>query len=564
MNKLLLLSIISLFLVQKNNKIDGQISTNNLNNLIVYQNDSKLKKDADLAINKFENAMANLSGKNKNLDKAKTLLIELKNKNFKGLTALETCKSYVYLGYIEDLNNNRDPAIAYYKKALEIKSEGLTGIKKMAEYGITHPLKWLKHLDQNNSILKTMSKKEQLQNFEILWNAIDKNYSFFELKKINWNKIKTEYKKKIELCTNTNSFYEILDDLVRELKNAHANITNYKKDSYLDIYSPEFITRLIENRAVVVFVKENSEAYNKGIRIGSTIVEVDGKTIELKRESIRKLLNQNSSERAFKEEASRRIIHGEKDSKIKIKYIPYLSKKIKEITLTRNEIVPNIEYLQKNATLIKGKYLEYGLIDAKYGYIKIASFHGKNEIADEFNTALEFLKNTKGLIIDIRENRGGYGISHQEIIGRLISEEKKVSINYNKNGLAHNSFEKQELYYKPTGSWQYKKPIVLMFDSITGSASDLFAAKLISTKRVITIGQTTHGDLCGSMASIELPCKLIIDIPDSYITDANGRIIELNGNKPDINSELIISDLVKGKDTVLEKATEILKNKATK
>ena len=44
---------------------------------------------------------------------------------------------------------------------------------------------------------------------------------------------------------------------------------------------------------------------------------------------------------------------------------------------------------------------------------------GREEIADEFDRALEKLKDTPGLIIDVRDNDGGSGVPQPRIIGRL-------------------------------------------------------------------------------------------------------------------------------------------------
>ena len=75
----------------------------------------------------------------------------------------------------------------------------------------------------------------------------------------------------------------------------------------------------------------------------------------------------------------------------------------------------------------KGKFLWFGTHPSGYGYIRIVTFDGRDEIADEFDRALEELKDTPGLIIDIRDNVGGSGASQSRIIGRLITARTKVA-----------------------------------------------------------------------------------------------------------------------------------------
>ena len=176
------------------------------------------------------------------------------------------------------------------------------------------------------------------------------------------------------------------------------------------------------------------------------------------------------------------------------------------------------------------------------------------EIADEFDQALERLKNTHGLIIDVRENPGGFGTAQARIIGRFITSRTKVSISYRKNGPGHEAFSKRDTYFEPTGDWQYTKPVALLINAITGSACDLFACRMISTGRPITIGTTTHGNLTGGGVYVQLPCNLVVRVSNGYVCDASGKIIEGNGNVPQVPAELTIADIVNKTDSVLERA----------
>src|SRR5262249_51882488 len=116
-------------------------------------------------------------------------------------------------------------------------------------------------------------------------------------------------------------------------------------------------------------------------------------------------------------------------------------------------------------------------------------------------------------------------------------------------------------YLEPSGTWQYTRPAALLVNDVTGSASDLFANELRSAGRVITFGTTTHGNLSGVAVYAVLPCKLVVRISNGYITDANDRPIEVNGNRPDIGLDGDIQDYLNGKDPVLERAVEAVLKK---
>ncbi|MHC4643389.1 MAG: S41 family peptidase, partial [Planctomycetota bacterium] len=147
------------------------------------------------------------------------------------------------------------------------------------------------------------------------------------------------------------------------------------------------------------------------------------------------------------------------------------------------------------------------------------------------------------------------------IIGRFITQRTKVDIAYIKSGSGRKDFKKSEAYFAPMGDWQYTKPIALLMNAITGSACDLFACRMISTGRAVTVGTTTHGNLTGRCVYVVLPCNLVVRVSSGYVCDASGRIIEGNGNVPQIQTGQTIDDIASGTDSVLERAVQELRQK---
>jgi C-terminal processing protease CtpA/Prc len=402
-----------------------------------------------------------------------------------------------------------------------------------------------------------LSKAERIENFDILWEAIDRNYSFFEHKKIDWQEAKARYRPKVEAVRTTEEFYRLLYQFVRELEDFHSWLDNYKQGLTIPEFSPQLSIRLVERKAVIIEVDKNSEAYKKGIRRGSIILEVDGLSVEEKVKKLRPLIRMYSSQQAFLENAYRQLLDGEEGSKMTLKFLPQDGKSPKTAVLTRVQS-KNQQPNEPNFQVNKGKFICYGTHPSGLGYIRILSFEGRMEIADEFDSALEKLKDTSGLIIDIRENSGGFGTAQARIIGRFVKQRTKVDIAYTKSGVGHKDFKKHETYFVPTGNWQYTKPIALLMNAITGSACDLFACRMISTGRTVTIGTTTHGNLTGQCVYVVLPCNLVVRVSNSYICDTSDRIIEGNGNVPQIHIEPTINDIVKGTDSVLKQAVQTL------
>ncbi len=540
----------------------------------------------------FAKARVMLTGRDKDAAGAGKMLLRALGASEGQLSNESRCYAFVYLGYIADLKGDREEAIKYYKEALEIEGPTLQGIKEVAEQGLKRRVTRIRHLDKDsaanedredmpsnrgrsvdrigkalvlrdepNGLMPDMhlSSDGRSENFELLWRAIDRNYSFFEHKQIDWLQVKKSYQPKIESCRATKEFYYLIWQMVRELKDAHSWLCNYNAVPELSRFSPGISTSLIDGKVVVVDVAGSSKAYESGIRPGTIITELDGISVERKIERLRDVMKMCSSERNFRETACRYLLFGDKGSTTKIKYISFGQEKEQWIRLKRGRYDSSY-IIEPEFKLSKGKFLCDGITAEGFGYIRILSFSGREEIADEFDNALERLCDCPGLVIDVRDNKGGFGTAQQRIIGRLIPSRTAVDIGFAKNGPAHSDFAKNETYCEPGGQWQYSKPIALLTNCITGSATDLFVCRLKSTGRCITIGDTTHGNLTGRGVYIHLPCNLVVRVSNGYVCDTSGRIIETNGNEPDVRVTPAIIDVVNGTDRVLERAVEELKN----
>jgi hypothetical protein len=67
--------------------------------------------------------------------------------------------------------------------------------------------------------------------------------------------------------------------------------------------------------------------------------------------------------------------------------------------------------------------------------------------------------------------------------------------------------------------------------------------------------------LSGTAAYAVLPCNLVVRISNGYIADSGGRVVEVNGNVPDVVVEPKIDDVLGGRDPVLDRAVALLTGK---
>lgn len=522
---------------------------------------------------RLQEARQFLTGEHKESEKAKKLLLEIVQSENSASRPETLVWADIYLGYIEDRADNRQGALAWYDKALKVKGAP-TGSLDIARYGLQKPLVWIRHLDSPSTptaaprpppppappkksdgkasvtterptaptLVTNLSAEQRRENFEVLWNFIDVNYAHFKLKSIDWTEVGRRYRARLSTVTGDDDFYLMMFHLVNELKDTHSWLENYRP--------PELVG--VQDMPIDIF--RGKPFVIGGSKAGWEVLSVDGMTVQAKMESLRPHLRATSSERAFQRQASRSLLAGNAGDPVTVEL---RSPEGQNETLTlkrgrqgRPPVRPMPAYLTRQ------KFVHFGRLLSGLGYIWIESFNGRQEIGEEFDRALEALRDTPGLLLDIRDNPGGFG--HPEIVGRLLQKRKLVGITYRRNGPRHDDLEKRESYIEPSGKWQYTGPVALLINDVTGSASDLFASQLRSAGRVVAVGTTTHGNLSGMATYTVLPCGLSVRISNGYLSDAKNRPIEVNGNPPDVVVEPDVQDYLNGRDPILERATEII------
>jgi carboxyl-terminal processing protease len=521
---------------------------------------------------RFQQARSLLEGEHKDVPQARNLLLEVV-RSAKGETLIW---ADIYLGYIEDRANNRQTALGWYESALKVKGASPSSLE-IAKYGLKQPLVWIRHLDPGIpqpaarppttpaapkaksppyvtgerpaglTPATNLSAEQRLQNFEALWSLIDANYAHFELKSIDWAEVHRRYLSRLNLVKSDDGFYLLMFQLVSELKDTHSWLDNYRESLLVDV--PDMPLDIFRGRPFVI----------AGARAGWEVISVDGMAPEVKMESLRPYLRGTSSTRAYQREAIRSLLAGKEGENVSIT-LRSPDGRIETESLVRSGRKRGPPVQPAPGYLTRQRFVHFGLHPSGVGYIKIESFNGREEITQEFNRALEALREAPALILDIRDNSGGFG--HSDITGRFVQERVRFGFSYVKNGPGHTDFARREAYLEPSGPWQYTRPVALLVNDVTGSASDLFTTELRSAGTVITLGTTTHGNLSGVATYAVLSCGLVVRISNGYIADANDRPIEVNGNTPDIPVDVDIQDYLSGRDPVLERAVEtVLKKK---
>ncbi|HBB76285.1 MAG: hypothetical protein A2186_04190 [Candidatus Levybacteria bacterium RIFOXYA1_FULL_41_10] len=291
-----------------------------------------------------------------------------------------------------------------------------------------------------------------------------------------------------------------------------------------------------EDRIIVVAPLKGSPALNAGVRPGDTILEVDGKS-------------------TFKWSLSQAVekIRGPKGTGVVLTVLHKDAKETTKIKIVRDVItVESTESWVKKVGDIDSVKLPSAK-DKKIAYISLSQFGDNtnkewlsavNKITLETNGG----KSVEGLILDLRNNPGGYLSDAAFISSEFLKQDSVVVIEEEGNG------KKTILRAERKGLLQ-EIPLIVLINKGSASASEIVAGALRDHGRATLLGENSFGK--GTVQQAE-------DLGDGaglHITIAkwltpNEEWINVVGLKPDIEVKPDEKDLKH--DAVLEKAIEEL------
>ena len=276
------------------------------------------------------------------------------------------------------------------------------------------------------------------------------------------------------------------------------------------------------DKLLVVSPLAGTPAEKAGLRAGDVILKVDGKdTIDMTLEEAVKL------------------IRGPKGTEV-------------TLTISREGWEAPKEFKIIRAT-IKIPSLKFELKEEDIAYLRIYQFFDRT--AEDFRKiAIEILGSpAKKIILDLRNNPGGYLEVSQEIAGWFLKRDSVVVIEDFGPG-------KEKKEYKTRGNEKFLDyPIVVLINEGSASASEILAGALRDNRDILLIGEKSFGK--GSIQELaELRGGSGLKITIANWLTPKGELIAEKGLTPDIKVEMTEEDYEKNRDPQLDKAIEIIKN----
>ncbi|MDR0394915.1 MAG: S41 family peptidase [Tannerella sp.] len=203
--------------------------------------------------------------------------------------------------------------------------------------------------------------------------------------------------------------------------------------------------------------------------------------------------------------------------------------------------------------------LYYCILRDNFGYVYYGNFSSPVSEAN-LDDIFSCFENCRGLIIDIRNNRGGSLVYSERIASRFTEEKRIVGYIMHKRSAAHNDFsDPYPIELEPSKGRKWLRPVVVLTNRSSYSAANDFVNKMKLFPHVMIIGDKTGGG-CGLPFHSELPNGWGVRFSSSPILDANKEYTEY-GVDPHLKIDIREEDQLNSIDTIIEEALRYLWDK---
>ncbi|WP_028873134.1 S41 family peptidase [Psychroserpens burtonensis] len=369
------------------------------------------------------------------------------------------------------------------------------------------------------------------------WNIIEYFYPYKYQTDTKWSAVLNQIVLKFQNPKSEMDFNLAMLELIVSVEDSHARLVTKSTNSFFGLKGIPAKFEIIEEKAIVTELFNDSLALLNDLKIGDIINKVNGKSIqEVYNENERYISGSNEARKKINAYAA--IFNGSTDS-------------------------VNIEVLRNNK-IVKKSVGRYPFTDFKYnweksnekfktlkdniGYINM----GEIEIED-VPKIMDSLVNTKALVMDIRN----YPNSTLYLVSSYISS--KTNDFY--------SVTRPVLDYPGKFIWQignqcgnnkeleYKGKVILLVNGNTESQAEFTTMCLQTGDNVVTIGNQTSG-ADGNVSRIVMVGGFKTAISGIGIFYPDGTVTQRKGVKIDVEVNPTLQGILDGKDEVLDKAIE--------
>lgn len=371
-------------------------------------------------------------------------------------------------------------------------------------------------LDTGSLINRQATEPKRL--FLKTWRLIKTKYFDATLNGQNWSRWSEHY---IDQIKTEEDAYVAINSMLASLDDPYSRFLSKEEFAEQNVNIDAKIVGIgvnimsVDGKVLIISVVDGTPASKAGIKAGDIILKAGGVDVSGK----------DVSDVAA-------LIRGELGTSVDIELLRKKQKMF--LTVNREEI--------------KIKNIKADIVDKNIGYIQIVSFIS-SDMTTEFVDALDKTKECLGLILDLRGNTGGLLPNAIVIADMFLTQGHIVSVVDREKQMAVIDAQSKQ--------YAINKPVVILIDEGTASASEILSGALKDNKKAILVGKRTFGK--GMIQKIyPLPNETGMNLTIAKYLTPKGYDINKKGISPDYEVAYTENDFLKNNDPQLDEAKKIL------
>lgn len=373
------------------------------------------------------------------------------------------------------------------------------------------------------------------------WNVINYFFPYKYLTDENWNNVLKEMIPKFRYAQDTIEYFRTMRELTVKINDGHATLfINRPIKFVMATKRPPFETRIIESKAFINSIYNDSLAHIDDIRFGDIILKAGNKTIsEIVREKTK--YYEAANEDAMLYYIGNLLFNGSSDTL----QITYEREGIVSTKVIHRYFEYDVKYKRKQENPPLSK-----IIDGEVGYINLRMLEEK-----EVKKVITPLLSCKGIIFDLRD----YPNITYEKVSRYLN---KVSIPFAKCTSALINYpglfrESAQVFTGCRKKKYYKGKVAIIVNEHTISRGEFVTMALMASPNAKVIGNNTAGS-DGNVSELYLPGEYLTKFSGIGVYFPDGQETQRIGIVPDIKIKPTINGVRNKEDELLNRAIKYI------
>lgn len=380
------------------------------------------------------------------------------------------------------------------------------------------------------------------------WNIIQYFFPYRDVIGEDWNGVMPVFIPKILEAKDALSYKLATRELIGRVNDTHANLWMQDEEirGYFGRLYPPFQIKFIENQAVVTDYYNKTLGEQSGVKIGDVIATVNGVSVE---EMVKKMkpLYPASNDPTKLRDIAKNLLRGN-DSTMALT----LQRDGAALPMEVRRFDPKSGDLDLSIDRAHHKPDScYRLLTPDVGYIYLGNIQ-----QDLLPTIFEKFKNTKGIVIDIRNYPSQFVVFS---LGQYLLPKPTEFVRFTQGSAEFPGLFQQTppLEVGEKNEDYYKGKVVILINEISQSQAEYTTMAFRTAPNATVIGSTTAG-ADGNVSNFSLPGGLNTMISGIGVFYPDGKPTQRVGIIPNIELKPTIAGIRAGRDELLEKAFEVI------